>query len=883
MNQNKQIIQPPKWIDRLLQWRLPEEQFEEVQGDMHELYAQWVKEMGKAKANRLYLLNTFSFLRPLPKRKKNSYSTPRPYSQPNLFDMLFNYFLIAFRNLTRQKAFSLINIFGLAVSMSVGLLIITMISDTFSLDDFHEKKDRIYRVITTDQFGGQPAMHLASSSVKAGKQIEETVAGIESVVLLRRGFGGDATIKDSKIPLSGLWASETFFQVFTFPLLQGDPATALKEPYSLVLTEKTAKKLFGQVDVLGHQIQFDTLTYVVTGVMKDVPKLSHIQFEALVSFATVELQKPDTGDGDFFAWENIFMNYAYVLLYQNGNPEAVQSNLDQLSATQNATYTNRKITLSLQPLEKISTGEGLVNPIGPTFFNNAARWVLAGLAFIVILSACFNYTNLSIARAFRRSKEVGIRKMIGAAKSQVLFQFITEAIVISLLALVFSFLLFLLLRTQFLSLTAQAADLFKLELSAGLIGCFVGMAILVGIISGILPALFFSRINAIQVLKNASLKLFYHVALRKVLIVVQYTFSLIFITTTIIGYNQYRSFLAYDLGFSTENILNIRLQGNSSKLLKNELAQLPVVQDISTSLIISSLGNLYGGSIKYKDPADSANAWMNYVDEHYLPLHQHTFLAGRNFNTKANALSESEVIVNEQVLNRFDIGKRDPEKALGEVLNVAGIKLTIVGVVKDFHYGTLEKNIEPTILRYSSEPGGYLNVKISSTDLPAAMASIQAAWGNIDRIHPLEATFYDEQIEQAYKQFSVMIKIIGFLAFLAISIASVGLFGMVVYSTETRLKEMGIRKVLGASESTLIFLLSKGFLVLLLIAAFIALPVTYLFFNFVVLREFVYHQPIGIGELLSGVGVVMLLAVIMIGSQVLKAARSNPVSVLRNE
>ncbi|QHT71922.1 FtsX-like permease family protein [Rhodocytophaga rosea] len=797
--------------------------------------------------------------------------------------MLFNYFLIAFRNLTRQKAFSLINIFGLSVSMSVGLLIITMISDTFSLDDFHQKKDRIYRVITTDQFGGQPEMHLASSSVKAGKQIEETVAGVESIALLRRGFGGDALIKDTRIPLSGLWASESFFQVFTFPLLQGDSATALKEPYSLVLTEKTAKKLFGQADVLGKQIQFDTLTYVVTGVMKDVPKLSHIQFEMLVSFASAELQKPDTGDGDFFAWENIFMNYAYVLLYQNRNPEAVQSNLDQLSATQNASYINRKITLSLQPLEKISTGERLVNPIGPTFFNNAARWVLAGLAFIVILSACFNYTNLSIARAFRRSKEVGIRKMIGAVKSQVLFQFITEAIVISLLALVFSFLLFLLLRTQFLSLTTQAADLFKLELSAMLIGCFAGMAILVGIIAGILPALFFSRINAIQVLKNTCLKLFYHVAMRKVLIVVQYTFSLIFITTTIIGYNQYRSFLAYDLGFSTENILNIRLQGNSSELLKNELAQLPVVQDVSTSLIISSLGNLYGGSIKYKDPADSANAWMNYVDEHYLPLHQHTFLAGRNFNTKANALTESEVIVNGQVLNRFDVGKRDPGKALGEVLNVEGKKLTIVGVVKDFHYGTLEKNIEPTILRYSSEPGGYLNVKINSTDLPAAMASIQAAWGNIDRIHPLEATFYDEQIEQAYKQFSVMIKIIGFLAFLAISIASVGLFGMVVYSTETRLKEMGIRKVLGASESTLIYLLSKGFLVLLLVAALIALPVTYLFFNFVVLREFVYHQPIGIGELLSGVGVVMLLAIIMIGSQTLKAARNNPVNVLRNE
>ncbi|MDO1444659.1 ABC transporter permease [Rhodocytophaga aerolata] len=876
-------LQPPSWIDTFLQMRLPQEQFEEVQGDMHELYVQWVSKMSKSKANRMYLLNALTFLRPLPRRNKHHYSTLRPYLQANFFDMLFNYLIIALRNLIRQKAFSLINIFGLAISMSVGLLIITMISDTFSLDNFHQKKDRIYGVITTDQVRGQPAMHLASSSVRAGKQIGATVPGVESVTLLRRGFGGDATIKDTKISLSGLWASESFFQVFTFPLLQGDPATALIEPYSLVLTEKTAKKLFGQVDVLGQQIKFDTLTYIVTGVMKDVPKLSHIQFEALVSFATVELQKPDTGDGDFFAWENIYMNYAYLLLSQNANPQTVQVNLDQLSAAQNASFTNRKITLSLLPIANISTGERLVNPIGPTFFNNAARWVLAGLALIVILSACFNYTNLSIARALRRSKEVGIRKMIGAAKSQVLVQFIMEAIVISLFSLIFSFLLFLLLRTQFLSLASQAADLFRLELSAGLVVYFVIFAILVGITAGILPALFFSRINAIQVLKNASLKLFYHIALRKILIVIQYTFSLIFITTTIIGFNQYKSFLTYDLGFSTENILNIPLQGNSGKLLKNELTQLPAVQGISTSMMVSSLGSLYGGSMKYKDPVDSANVWMNHVDEYYLPLHEYTFLAGKNFNAKANAVSESEIIVNEQVLNRFDIGKREPEKALGEVLTVQGKKLTIIGVVKDFHYGTLDKNIEPTILRYSNEPGGYLNVKIRSTDLPATLANIKAAWKKIDRVHPLEASFYDDQIEQAYNQYSVMIKIIGFLSFLAISIASVGLFGMIVYSTETRLKEISIRKVLGASESSLIYQLSKGFLALLLIAAFIALPVTYLFFNFVVLREFVYHQPIGISELLLGVGVVMLLAIIMIGSQTLKAARNNPVNVLRNE
>jgi putative ABC transport system permease protein len=877
---------PPSWIDKFLQWRLPGEQFEEVQGDMQELYSHWVAEMGEKKARRRYLWSALTFLRPLPKSKQYSYynSKAQLYNQAHPVNMLYNYFIVAIRNLIRHKAFSFINLVGLSVSMSVGLLMITLLSDTFSYDGFHQKKDRIYRVITRDQFPGQPPMNLASTSVKAGKQIMETMSGIEATTLLRRGFNGDAKVGEKTVPLSGLWASESLFSVFTFPLLQGDPATALEEPYSLVLTEKSARKLFGRADVLGRMVQFDTLNYVVTGVMKDIPKLSHMQFEALVSFATVELQKPDF-DGGFLQWENIYMNYVYVLLPEKGDAQTLQANLTKLSAAENALIENRKITLSLQPLQEIAVGERLANPIGPTFINPVARWVLGGLTFIVILSACFNYTNLSIARSLRRSREVSIRKVVGALRSQVLLQFIAEAVVMALVALVFSFLLFLVLRIEFLSLAPQVNDLFLLNLSPELIVYFVALALMVGITAGLLPALFFSRINAIQVLKNASsLKLFRHIAMRKALIVLQYTFSLIFITSTIIGYNQYRSFLTFDLGFNTENILNIRLQGNKSGLLKNELATLPAVQEISTSRIITSLGNLYGTQMKYKDPADSASVWLNFVDEHYLPLHQHTFIAGRNFSAQPKNGEESEVIVNEQLLRRFNIAGRDPQKALGEILTVEGKKLIIAGVLKDFHYGTVEHKIEPTVFRYTAdEPGGYLNVKIRSGDLAATMASIRDAWRKIDRVHPLEASFYEEQIQQAYSQFSVMIRIIGFLGFLAICIASLGLFGMVVYTTETRLKEVSIRKVMGASETALVYLLSKGFLFLLGIAALIALPLTYLFFSQVILVNFAYHQPIGLSELLLGVGIIMLLAMIMIGSQTLKAARHNPVKSLRNE
>jgi ABC-type antimicrobial peptide transport system permease subunit len=261
-------------------------------------------------------------------------------------------------------------------------------------------------------------------------------------------------------------------------------------------------------------------------------------------------------------------------------------------------------------------------------------------------------------------------------------------------------------------------------------------------------------------------------------------------------------------------------------------------------------------------------------------------IAGKNFSAELSGPGkgeESEVIVNEQVLKRFGIGQDDPNKALGEIVTVDGKKLAIVGVLKDFHYGTIENKIEPVMLRYSSEPGGYLNVKIASKDWPATLAAIEKAWRKIDKVHSLEAAFYDDQIERAYNQFSVMIKVIGFLAFLAVCIASMGLFGMVVFTTETRLKEISIRKVLGASEWKLIFLLSKGFLLLLTLAALVALPTTYLFFDNIILANFAYHQPIGLMELTTGVLVVMAIAFLMIGSQTLKVAQSNPAEVLKNE
>ena len=877
VNQEKE--QPPRWAENFLAWYCRPKMLEDLQGDLNEYFDRNLQMKGARYARLIYILDVLKFFRPYTVRK------------PDFLNLFIHYIMIGSylktsrRSLVRNKLFSFINIIGLAISMSVGLLVIAFLTDLLSYDNFHVKKNRIYRVVTKNEADEQPTMDFASMSLKAGNKIKESLTGFEDITLLRPGFSGDAKInKETILPVSAWWADESFFRIFTFPMLEGDPVTALREPYSLVLTEKTAKKLFGEAGALGKSVQFDTLNYTVTGIIKDIPNLSHLRFEALVSFASIENEKwLVTGEKE--SWDHIYSNYAYFTLPINGDTKTMQANLDRLSASENTKLKNRKISLSVQPLSTITLGKHYANEIGHSF-PVAVAWILAGLAFVVILSACFNYTNLSMARSLRRSKEVGIRKIVGALKGHVLGQFVTESVIIALLALVFSFLLFLLLRKQFLSLDQFPENLAALELSPKVVLYFIALAVVVGITAGFLPAVFFSRMKAIQVLKDASgLTVFRRLNLRKALILIQYTFSLMFITATMIGYHQYKGFLAFDLGFNTENILNIKMQGNKSELLKKELAEIPEIGKIARSNMVTSLGSLYGTTMKYKDPRDSSRLYQNFVDANHLPMHGHKFLAGRNFGTRPVKGNETEIIVNEQVLKRFNIANRDSEKALGEVLQMDDKKLTIVGVLKDFHYGTVENKIEPMAFRYYDDEstGGYLNVAVKTANWSDTRARIEYAWRKIDKVHPLDAKFYNEQIELAYGQFSVMIKIIGFITFLAICIASMGLFGMVVFTTETRLKEISIRKVLGASEGGLVFLLSKGFLFLLVIATLLALPATYVFFERIVLTNFAYHAPISLNAVLTGVLLVIFIACAMVASQTLKAARSNPANVLKSE
>jgi len=864
---------PPRWADRFLEWYCRPDLLEDLQGDLREYFGRNLTAHGERRARLIYIIDVIKFFR--------GYTVRSPkYTYPmNHLTIIQNYFKTSFRNLAKNKLFSAINIIGLAISMSVGLLLITFVTELKNFDTFHANYDRIYRVNNTYHAPGEEPDYYASTSILAGRKIETTLSGVEDLVIINRAFQRDLVVGEKTLAIKGLWASDGFFRVFSFDLLSGNAESALNAPYTLVLTETSALKLFGRISVIGEVVSIEDENYTITGVMKDPPTNSHIQFEMLGSLITQENKMQAAQNSQWLNWSFMWSNYVYLLLPEGANVESVQEGLTQIALKENTQLGKTKINLSLQPLSEVVISKPLSNQLGFNF-GTLFIWILSGLAFVVILSACFNYTNLSIARALRRSKEVGIRKVVGASRSQVFLQFVTESILIALLSLLFSYLVFLLIRPGFLTIEPKFLSRIFLRPTAGDFFYFTLLAMMIGLLAGFFPALFFSRIDPVKVIKDVSkLRLFKHINVRKGLITFQYILSICFIVAVSIGYKQYKYSLNFDLGFDTENILNIDLQGNAPDILKQELDQLPDVTDISASMMVLSVGDTYSSTIKYEDPLDSTHIFHNSIDENYLSLHDHELIAGENFRAlSTEEKEESEVIVNEKTLERFKLGT--PADAIGKELTISGKRMQIIGVVKDFHHSTLYNEIRYFAFRNDPSVHRVLNLKIASADIGVTMNRLQAVWKKIDPVHPFKARFYDEDIQEAYSETTGMIKIIGFLALLAISIASFGLLGMVVFTTETRVKEISIRKVLGATERGLFFMLSRGFISLLIIASLIAIPITYYLFDQLVFAEIVYRAPVGPLELLLSAGIVIVIALLAISSQTIRVARANPAETL---
>jgi putative ABC transport system permease protein len=875
----RQKNSPPRWMDKLIELYCRADLLEDLQGDLHEYYARNVKK-GRRKANLIFFIDVLKFCRLYTIRK------PKILGQMTFFNLFGNYFKTSARSLVRNKLFSSINIVGLAIAMSIGILMITYISELLSFDTFHKKGDRIYRVLSTYKNISGDENNFASTSVFVGKKLMEEYTGYEKILLMRRNFIADLKKGENTISVSGQYASEEFFDVFSFPMISGNPSTALKEPNSLVLTKKTAYKLFKEEDAIGKVVENGDEKYTVTGVVEDVPTNSHIQFDALASFATLENKFAGDETSSFFEWRSMWMNYVYILLPKGQNPEVFNDYLSEIAAVENAKTDRYIITNEIESLLDIVPGKELSNAIGPSM-SWKGIYQLIFLTLFVLVSACFNYTNLSIARSLRRAKEVGVRKVVGAGRNQIFTQFVFEAIMVALISLAISYALFLIIKPFFMELMIDNNDMITMDFQWIYVLYFIAFAFFIGLIAGILPSIFLSKLKAISILKDAStLKLMKGVNLRKVLIVLQFTTSIFLIIGSTIAYRQYKFALNFDMGFTTENVLNVSLQRNDSKILLSEIEKLPEVSAISRSAMIPNTGEVWSEEFKYKDPLDSADVFINYVDKNYFNTHEFTFIAGSSFPYDQEEGESKFVVIDELLLKRFNF--ESPQSAIGEILTLdrrlEDTKLEIVGVVKEFQYTKIHSKSEPVaIIQGTPDNYQHLNLVVKTDDAVVLMDKLESIWAKIDTVHPFEAQFYDELIQEAYDDQAILFKIFGFLAFLAISIASMGLLGMAVFTTETRQKEISVRKVLGATERNLMFILSKGFVIMLIISACIAVPLSYLFFTEMVMADFVNRITIGPIELLSGVFVVFSIGILTISWQTRKAARTNPAEMLRSE
>lgn len=799
--------------------------------------------------------------------------------------MLLNYLKTALRNLVKYKIFSFINIFGLSFSMSVCLLIITLINDQLSHDNFHKNRDRIYRVISQVKDRDGRLSTTATTTMPIANILENEYSGVEKTVRLSKRLYGDGKSGDKFTPIRGLFADQSFFEVFGFSLVAGDKASALIEPFTIVLSEETALNLFNSIDVTGKVIEIGNLgLYTITGVVKDPPAKSHITFDAIASASTMNILEKDNKLQPITEnWDDPYSSYVYILLEEDASVDNIDKFLSQIEDRYLDKEAEVKIHFLFQSLPSITPGPLMNNKL--TFTLPVEVIIFMGiLALIVMLSACFNYTNLSLSRALTRAKEVGIRKVTGATKWQVIKQFLGESILFSMLSMVFAILIFKILLEAFNHMSiAQEISLNVKDIYSTYFW-FVIFGLVVGVIAGLSPALFLSSFKPIIVLKKISeIRIFSRITLRRSLVVLQFTISLLFIISAIIVHKQIFLYNNYDYGFIKENIINIRLQDAEAEQYMNEIRNRADVIQVSASSHIPATGQNYGVRIRRKIEDEKTRFLFFYVDHNYLDNLDLKLIAGTNFPENASNENEQYVLINREALEILNFNT--PHEAIGENLLLGDdepINLQIIGVVENYHHDLLFVDINGLALRYKPESFQYVNVKVNSDNMEATIGGLNAAWKKFDQTHEFDYEYFDLQLENSYGFVKDISGIISITSILAIIVSTLGLLGMAIYNAESRVKEVGVRKVMGADVKDIILLLSKGFSVLLIISIVIATPLAF-FANNLWLQQIANHITIGPGILFSGIGIILIIGIITIGSQALKVALTNPAISLRDE
>jgi putative ABC transport system permease protein len=800
--------------------------------------------------------------------------------------MFKNYLKIALRNLLRYKVYSFINIFGLAIGMACFLLIVFYIQFERSYDDFHENSKNIYKLVRVNTLGERVERRVNTGAPLA-PLLTQNFPAIKHAVRFTWFQMGLIGYGDKRfIERRFFFADDAVFKVFTFPLLKGDPDTALKEPFSVILTEETAQKYFGEEDplnkILVYNFYGNKFDFKVTGVAASIPRNSHLDFDFLASYSSL---RPIVGEHFLTKhWDS--PTHTYILLSEGYDPKDLESQLPAFTEKHVDKWSFTSISHELMPLKDLyfkSPGPAIGRSGNPQFL-----FVLSVISVFILLIACINFMNLSTSRSGSRAKEIGMRKVIGAQRPQLVRQFIGESLVCSFLALFLAAFLVEIFLPAFSHFVGEELHINYLADFKYLITMLL-TAILVGIVSGSYPALFLSSFRPAPVLKKEFRGGGAAVLVRKALVVGQFAMSIVLIAGSILIMKQMNFVKNRDMGFNKNHLITMpireRAVRNRLDFLKDRWLQSPDVLGVTATSMLPAVESPNGINISARG-IDDLGVPIIYVDHDYVKTLEVTLTRGRDFSRGIATDATDSLLLNEAALERF--GWQD---GLGEQVEMyfkrEGKKdpqyLTrVIGILPNFNFRDLTVSLQPMLFKIDTAHFRHILIRINGNRIPESIDYVKKVWQEFQFDYPFEFSFLEDEMNNVYRSFRNFSSITRYGTFWAILIACLGLFGLASFTVEKRTKEIGIRKVLGASISRIIRLINMEFFLLVALANIIAWPVAY-YAMIRYLRYFAYRTSIGIWIFLLAGALALLVAVLTVSYQASKAALANPIDSLRYE
>lgn len=788
--------------------------------------------------------------------------------------MLKTYVKLAYRNLVKEKSYSIINISGLTIGLAASILILLWVQNELSYDKFHKNAGRIYRVVS--DFGDSKSA-ANSAGMPPGLMAEMPI--VKNTVRIRPANTTLLETGGKKFEEDGVFfADATFMDVFSYPLVKGDRATALKQPDAILITQAMAIKYFGNEDPIGKLIRKDNQeNVVVTGVLANIPANSDLQFDFILPMTSLARTNTDLKNS---IWDN-FNFWDYIELDKNydpspGNLAKLEKQIDQIFHKHSP---NTKVSFYLQPLPKIHLAPERLGDM-PGHGNAQYAGIFFIIAILILTVACINFMNLATARSARRAKEIGLRKVAGAVRGQLILQFLCESVVISFLSLLLAVFVVRLFLPMFNELANRKLTLDFSNILLWL--SLTGIALLTGLISGSYPALFLSGFNPVKVLKGNIKSMGGNLLFRNTLVVIQFSVSMVLLVGTIVIYNQLKFIRDRNPGFEKANLLYVPMTGdiwNKQQAYKNELSQNPltsdytVISDLPTNLGDWTLSVQWNG----KDPRSQESFPVLAVNEDFVHAFRMQLSAGRSFS-RAFKTDSGNYMVNEKMAAIMGLNANN---AVGKPLTLWGNKGTIVGVVKDFNFKPVQQAIEPLVMHFNKK-GGFVVVRTARGKTNATLQALSKINQQLNPAYPFKFDFLDQDLSKLYKGEQQMGNIFNLFAILGVFISCLGLYGLSAFMAEQRTKEIGVRKVLGASVSELVYLLSSGITKLIIIAIVIAMPVSWYAVN-VWLSGFAYHINVSWVVFFVASLAALSIAWITVSYESIKAAIVSPIKSLRSE